>query len=525
MKPLNYFILFCFIVTGVCFTACNSKNDKNPKPVVKTTYGSVSGYTEDSIFIFKGIPYATAERFMPPQDPETWKGVRECINYGPAAKQIVPWIADSNMNEKNLFSVNVWTSGIMDGKKRPVMFWLHGGGFHVGSSNDPMTDGKALAKKGDVVMVSVNHRLNILGFLDLSACGPQYAQSANVGMLDVVKALEWVKNNIENFGGDPSNVTIFGESGGGGKVGTLMCMPAAKGLFNKAIIQSGTLVNVMTKEKSTALGLAVLENLGLTPNDVKKLDTISYMALVKAGNDAIEKINGPRKPGLAKMFGFAPSADGVVLLQQPFSPGFAEISKDIPLMMGTTLNELMSTAYAEKDLTLKQAKERLAKTYGKRTDQYIELFAKTYPDYTPQDLLSIDTVFRPFTIRTADARAKQASAPLYVYFLAWKSPVDSATKGSFHGLDIPLAFNNVDLKPEWASTTEEAYQLADKMSSAWLNFVKTGNPNVEGKLPEWEPYSAENGATMFFDKNCRIVNNHDRALMHFIKPLDEEVKK
>jgi para-nitrobenzyl esterase len=380
-----------------------------------------------------------------------------------------------------------------------------------------MTDGKALSQKGDVVMVSVNHRLNILGFLDLSACGPNYAQSANVGMLDVVKALEWVKNNIENFGGDPSNVTIFGESGGGGKVGTLMCMPAAKGLFNKAIIQSGTLVNVMTKEKSQALGSAVLENLGLTPEDVEKLDTISYMALVKAGNDAIEKINGPRKPGLANMFGFAPSADGLVLLQQPFSPGFAEISKDIPLLMGTTLNELMSTAYAEKEMTLEQAKERLTKTYGKRTDQYIELFAKTYPDYTPQDLLSIDTVFRPFTIRTADAKANQAGAPLYVYFLAWKSPVDSATKGSFHGLDIPLAFNNVDLKPEWASTTEEAYQLADKMSSAWLNFVKTGTPDVEGKLPEWEPYSVENGATMYFDKNCSIVNNHDRALMQFIK--------
>src|SRR5512147_1213173 len=169
----------------------------------------------------------------------------------------------------------------MDGKKLHVMVWLHGGGCHVGSSNDPMTYGKALAKKGDVVIVSVNHRLNILGYLDLSACGPNYAQSANAGMLDIVKALEWIKNNIENFGGNPSDVTIFGESGGGGKVGTLMCMPMAKGLFQKAIIQSGTLLNVMTKEKSQALGLEVLKNLGLTPNDVNKLDTISYPVLVK----------------------------------------------------------------------------------------------------------------------------------------------------------------------------------------------------------------------------------------------------
>jgi len=220
------------------------------------------------------------------------------------------------------------------------------------------------------------------------------------------------------------------------------------------------------------------------------------------------------------MFGFAPSADGVVLLQQPFSPGFADISKDIPLMIGTTLNELMRTVYAEKDLTMEQAKERLAKEYGDKTNQYIELFAKAYPDYTPQDLLSIDTVFRPFTIRTADARAVMGNAPLYVYFLAWKSPVDSASKGSFHGLDIPLAFNNVDLRPDWTGNSEEAWKLADKMSSAWLNFAKTGNPNVEGVLPKWESYTPGNGATMYFDNECRIVNNHDRELMHFIKPID-----
>lgn len=443
-------------------------------------------------------------------------GVPESVEYGPVAKQIVSWIEDSVMNEKELFSANVWTSGIKDGKKRPVMLWLHGGGFHVGSSSDPMTDGKALAKKGDVVMVSINHRLNILGFLDLSAYGEKYAKSANVGMLDIVKALEWVNNNIEDFGGDPSNVTILGESGGGGKVGTLMCMPSADGLFHKAIIQSGTLINTMTKEKSRILGKAVLENLDISPDELENLDTVSYHNLVKAGNEAIREISGPRKPGSPTMFGFAPSADGEVLLQQPFSPGFADISKDIPVLMGTTLNELVRTAYGEKDLTMEQAKERLEEMYDDSTDQYIELFAKAYPDYTPQDLLSLDNVFRPFTIRTADARAKRASAPLYVYFLAWKSPVDDASKGSFHGLDIPLAFNNVDLKSEWTGTSEEAYELADKMSSSWLNFAKTGNPNVEGVVPEWEPYTAENGVTMYFDDECRIVNNHDRELMDFI---------
>ena len=520
MKQLTNFIFFCIITAGLCIAGCNPKASQNQEAVVKTTSGTIAGSIDDGIFTFKGIPYAKAERFMPPQDPDAWEGVRECTEFGPVAKQIVAWIEDSVMDEKKLFSVNVWTQGIMDGKKRPVMLWLHGGGFHVGSSNDPMTYGQALAKKGDIVVVSVNHRLNILGFLDLSAFDEKYAQSANVGMLDIVKSLEWVKNNIENFGGNPSDVTIVGESGGGGKVGTLMCMPAAKGLFHKAIIQSGTLLNTMTKESSQALGLAVLENLGIAAGEIEKLDTIAYSELVEAGNDAIAKISGPRKPGSPQMFGFAPSADSIVLVQQPFSPGFADFSKGIPVMIGSTLNELMPTVYGEKDLTLDQAKERLAKIYGDKTEQYIELFAQAYPDYTPQDLLSIDTTFRPFTIRTADAWSAESNAPLYMYFLAWKSSVDDSSKGSFHGLDIPLAFNTVDLRPDWTGNTEEAWQLADKMSSAWINFVKSGNPNVEEKLPVWEPYTRGNGTTMYFDNECRIVNNHDRELMYFIKPID-----
>lgn len=515
MQLIKNLVFILSISAGLSFMACRSNPVSPQEPVVETTFGKVSGSFADSVYAFKGIPYAKADRFMPPQDPDAWKGVRECINFGPVAKQVVAWIPDSTMDEKNLFNLNVWTRGVADGKKRPVMVWLHGGGFSVGSSNDPMTYGQAMAKRGDIVMVSVNHRLNILGFLDLSAFGAKYAQSANVGMLDIVKALEWTQKNIEKFGGNPMDVTIVGESGGGGKVGTLMCMPAAKGLFHKAIIQSGTLINTMTKEKSQGLSLAVLENLGLAADDVEKLDTLSYMALVKAGNDAIARISGPRKPGSPTMFGFAPSADGELLLQQPFSPGFAAISKEIPLMIGTTLNELMPTAYAEKELTLEQAKERLSKVYGDSTDRFIALFGKAYPDYTPQDLLSIDNVFRPFTIRTADARALDTSAPLYVYMLAWKSPVDNASKGSFHGLDISLAFHTVDLRPDWTGNAEEAWALSEKMSAAWINFAKTGNPNVEGVLPKWESYTPQNGATMYFDNTCKIVNNHDRELMHF----------
>lgn len=520
MKRITIFTFFILITSVFCFTACNQKAKTDQEPVVKTSAGEVSGSLNENVYAFKGIPYAKAERFMPPQNPDAWDGVRECLDFGPVAKQVVPWYPDSVQNEKELFSLNVWTQGINDDKKRPVMVWFHGGGFHTGASNDPMTYGEAMAKKGDIVFVSINHRLNILGFLDLSACGEKYVQSANVGVLDIVKALEWVQQNIANFGGNPADVTIVGESGGGGKVGTIMCMPSAKGLFHKAIIQSGTLINTMNKEKSQALGLAVLENLGISPDEVEKINDIPYSDLVKAGNEAISKISGPRRPGSPTMFGFAPSADGETLLQQPFSPGFAEISKDIPVMIGSTLNEMMPTFYREKDMTLEQAKERLAEQYGENTDKYVEFFAKAYPDYTPQDLLSIDKVFRPYTIRTADARSKESDAPLYVYFLAWKSAVDDSTKGSFHGLDISLAFNTVDLRPDWTGNTEEAWAMSEKMSSAWINFIKTANPNVEGVLPEWETYTAENGATMYFDTECRIVNNHDRELMNLIVPLD-----
>ncbi|MCC4213403.1 carboxylesterase/lipase family protein [Leeuwenhoekiella parthenopeia] len=522
MKSTPIKIILFILFTGFGLASCKTEAEK-PKEqslVVQTTNGEIKGSLNDSVYAYKGIPYAQAERFMPPQDPEAWEEVRETTEFGPVARQVVPWYPDSVQSEKELFSLNVWSRGINDGKKRPVLVWLHGGGFFVGASNDPMTYGEALAKKGDIVVVSVNHRLNILGFLDLSAYGDAYAKSANVGMLDIVKALEWTKNNIANFGGDPADVTIVGESGGGGKVGTLMCMPAAKGLFNKAIIQSGTLINSMTKEKSQALAAKVLEKLNITPDELNKLDTLDYKALVKAGNEAVAEMGGARTPGSAGMFGFAPSADGDVLLQQPFSPGFADISKDIPVMIGSTLNELMPVAYGNKSLTLEQAKDTLAQQYGERTDEYVELYAKAYPDYTPQDLLSIDKTFRPYTIRTADARAEESSAPVYAYILTWKSPVEDYSKGSFHGLDIPLAFNTVDLRADWTGESEEAWELADKMSSAWINFVKTANPNVEGVLPAWEPYTAENGATMYFDKECKIVYNHDRELMNFIRPLE-----
>lgn len=518
MKNFPLFSLCIFVLAGIfaglLLVSCAST--QQAPPVAKTTYGLVSGEIIDGIYSFKGIPYAKADRFMPPQPPAAWDGVREHTKFGPIAMQVNSWSPDTAMDEKALFTVNIWTQGLNDGKKRPVMFWLHGGGFSVGASDDPITDGKMLAQNGDVVLVSVNHRVNILGFLDLSDFGEEYNSSANVGMLDVVAALEWVNKNIQNFGGDPQNVTIFGESGGGGKVGTLMSMPAANGLFHKAIIQSGTLINVMTKDKSRAVGRALVEHLGLTRDSLHQLHSMPYKELVLAGNKALEATVGLRQPGTRTMFGFGPVPDGENLMQQPFTPGFAAISNHIPLLLGTTLNELVPTAYGETSLTMDAAKDRLQKIYGEKADHYIELFGQAYPDYSPHDLLSIDTLFRPNTIAVADAREQQARAPIYTYLLTWKSPVENGSKGSFHGLDIPLAFNNIELGKHWSGDSEESRALAEKMSSAWIQFARTGNPNTES-LPQWKPYSRENGETMLFDDSPTVVHHHDRALMNFIQ--------
>lgn len=521
MKRIPYVSKLCLVAASLVLGSGLLADEAAPKPVVATCSGEISGYVEDGIYTFKGVPYAKAGRFMPPTAPGKWEGVRECREYGPIAMQVNSWSKESDMDEQDLFTVNIWTPGVNDGKKRPVMVWLHGGGFSVGSGSDPTTDGKLLAEKGDVVVVSVNHRLNILGFLDLSAVDQKYARSANAGMLDVVEALRWVARNIESFGGDCGNVTILGESGGGGKVGTLMCMPGAKGLFHRAIIQSGTLVNVMTKEKSREVGLALLDVLGISKEDVHELDGIPYRDLVVAGERALERTVGTRKPGTRTMFGFGPVPDGIDLLQQPFTPGFAGISEDVPLMIGTTFNELMKTCYDEKDLTFEGARERLEVQYGEQTDAFIALFKAAYPDGSPQDLLSIDTMFRPVTIQVADAASRRA-APVYSYMLTWKSPVDDSTKGSFHGLDIPLAFSNIELGKHWTGDSDEAYALADIMSSAWLNFARSGNPNVADKLPLWDAYTRENGATMIFDSACRIVKHHDRELMDLVLSVRKE---
>jgi para-nitrobenzyl esterase len=490
-------------------------------PVVSTVSGNVSGIMQEGSMAYLGIPYAKVERCMPPLPVDKWEGVRACDHWGPQAMQQT-WgrqLSENEMSEKNSCVLNVWTTDLK--AKKPVMLWLHGGGFDSGTS--AWNPGMKLAQK-DVVVVSVNHRLNILGFLDLSAVSPKYKESGNVGMLDVVQALEWVRDNITRFGGDPSNVTIFGESGGGGKVGTLMCMPKARGLFHKAIIMSGTILNVNNRDMTQQLGKAVLKELGISEKDVDKIKDIPYQQLYDAGQRAMAASIGTRKPGTPMMWGFGPTPDGEILLQQPFQPTFAKLSDQVPLLIGTTFNELQRLQY-DQPLTMDQAREQLQKTFGDETDAYVKAFAKAYPDYTPQDLVSIDWLFRPKTLITADAMA--GGGNMYMYMFTWRSPVN---KGSVHGHELKFCFNTLHHSPnELPQPTAGDLKLADTMSSVWAQFAHNGNPNIDG-LPAWKPYTAQNGEMMVFNYQCGIRNNPDRELeaiidRHCFKQLDEFRKK
>ena len=509
-------------------------------PVVNTKSGPVKGIMQEGTMAWLGIPYAKVERCMPPQPVEKWKEVRICDHWGPQAMQQTNRPMSENEMSEQCCVLNVWTTYIQHrpagaqlrpAPLKPVMVWLHGGGFDSGTSAwDP---GMCLAKK-DVVVVSVNHRLNILGFLDLSICGEKYRHSGNVGMLDVVQALQWVHDNIKEFGGDPHNVTIFGESGGGGKVGSLLCMPPAQGLFHKAIIMSGTILNVNTKAMTEELGQAVLKELGIDKADVDKIKDVPYQTLYAAGQRAMAASIGTRRPGTPMMWGFGPTPDGEVMVQQPFQPAFPSFSDDIPILIGTTFNELQRQRYNQK-MTLEEARAELQRTFGDETDAYIEAFKEAYPQQAasdgrlPQDLLSIDWLFRPKTLITADAIGGKRKADTYMYmFTVNESGTNNEPKGSAHGAELKYCFDVLhhytnQLSP---STVQENQKWSTTMSDIWAKFAHDGNPNCEG-VPAWKPYTAENGELMEIggDK-LRIHHNHDRKLAeiidrHCFKQLDE----
>ncbi|MBR5211050.1 MAG: carboxylesterase/lipase family protein [Bacteroidales bacterium] len=541
-RTLLFLAIFSSATISCCGTGSSPKHSgkageselltSSQATVVQTVSGRVAGYIDDGIFTYKGIPYAKAERFMPPVPADPWEGVRSSRAYGPTCPQgkRTGWYSDElafsfswddGFPDEDCLRVNIWTPGINDGKKRPVMVWLHGGGYSSGSGQElPSYDGRNLAAKGDVVVVTLNHRLNVLGFLDLSAYGEKYSRSGNAGLLDLVAALDWIQKNITKFGGDASNVTIFGQSGGGGKVSTLLATPDAKGMFHKAIVQSGAMLRTMESRWSRRIGAAVVEELGISPCKIDEIKNVPYDKLLAAGEKAIARIKPEaEKEGYAAfIFGWAPTVDGAVLPRQPFDPQAPEQSRDIPVMIGTTIHEFSASTYVPEMRTIshEEAEGYLKRTYGNRTAEFVELFKDTYPGYEPKDLIDTDFIFRPNAVELANIKFRQGGAPVYTYLFAWESPVMDGILRSTHCMEIPFVFNNADLHASMTGGSEEAVALADIMSQAWINFARTGDPNTE-ELPQWPAYSCCDGATMFFNNTCEVKYNHDKELIGFIR--------
>lgn len=535
MRSINLLLSVAILfVSQVCLGQDQLQTGKDVA-VTQTTAGQVRGHIRNGIYTYKGIPYATAKRFEAPQKMEPWSAIRSSMTWGPVAPLQRPTTSVSDEIEfvfdhdwgytsEDCLVLNVWTPNIKDERKRPVMFWIHGGGFAAGSSQElPSYHGENLAKKGDVVVVSINHRLNILGFLDLSAYGEKYKTSANNSILDMRLALEWVRDNIENFGGDPNNVTIFGQSGGGAKVNTLMAMPSAKGLFHKAINQSGAFrSNILEKPITQEIGAEVLKVLEIAPGQIDDIQSIPYMELVAAGNKALETVSNQMKerdqPVQGFGLGWGPSVDGQLLPYQVYAEEALALSIDIPLLIGTTKTEFMpSLSTGMTHASEKEVMDWLKKQYGEKTDAYVKAAKTAYPNYKmPSDLMDIDLRFRPGAIYQANIKSSQeGGASVYSYLFNWHSPVMDGKYKALHCMELAFVFDNIDRCENMTGATRSAHGLAHKVSQAWINFARFGNPNHED-LPRWPAYTEANGTNMFFDNICSIRSHHDKELMELV---------
>lgn len=490
---------------------------------VQTTAGTLQGYTFDGVNTFLGVQYATAERFMPPQKVQPWDGVKLAMYVGevcPAGKSttsaaefITPSGIDNVENEATCLNLNVWTPTLASDAKLPVIFWVHGGGYSSGSSIELVYyEGHNMAKTGEAVFVSINHRLNVLGFLDLSAYGEEYKYSGNAGMADIVCALEWVRDNITAFGGDPDNVTIVGQSGGAGKVLNLMGVPSAQGLFDKVVAQSGG-PGGTPQETARAKTATMLENLGLTADaqGVEALKAMPYDELLAAAN----KAGAGSGPVIDNDFFLGAVADGQ----------FNALAKDIPLMIGTAMTEIMGnnvkyiarggrfpadgdlSPYCLDDMSEEKFQELVTAKYGEKADAAVAAFQKAYPELDKRHLL----FFNAQNYSTANMKATQGGANVYSYVFDYEFPIFGGCVAWHTGGDIPFFFRNVDdVEYMIAGDEEGAYKLMDVASRAMLNFARTGDPSQDGLT--WEPHTAENGAVMVFNANSELRYHHDDDL-------------
>jgi para-nitrobenzyl esterase len=524
-------LLACVLASGCAHAPRVSENkareSQNQGPVIAdTANGQVRGATLDGIRVFKGLAYggptSGKNRFMPPTRPESWSGVRDALAFGPRCAQhsaiganVAPEVIsaiitpDTKETSEDCLSLNLWTPNVADGGKRPVMVWLHGGGFVEGSGSGGMYDGTALARRGDVVVVTLNHRLGSLGYLYPGAsAGEAWASSGNAGMLDIVAALQWVRDNITAFGGDPGNVTLFGESGGGMKVTLLLAMPAAQGLFHRAISQSGAMLKALAPEPAATQAGELLAELGLEPGDFAALQQVPVEQVLKAQAKVMKKNRG------AFTFNspFSPVADGKVLPGHPFDPEAPAISASVPLLIGTNKDEMTLFLYGQTSLmTDGIARMGLGRIVGDGNDRIFDHYRERLPDASAKDVLTIagSDMFRAASLLVAERKATQQQAPVYVYLFTWETPVLEGKLKSTHALDIPFVFDNADLMPGFTGRGPELVGLAEQMSTAWIAFARSGNPQHPG-LPEWPAHNAEQRATMIFNLKSQVENDPGR---------------
>jgi len=503
-----------------------------PAPIVETAAGKLRGASAAGIYAFKGISYGAfptgRNRFMPPQPAQPWAGVRDALAYAghawqlpnrPKRRPVLETLlgpADTTPEGEDCLTLNVWSPGLGDGAKRPVMVWLHGGAFGYGSGNRAVTDGANLARRGDVVVVSVNHRFNIFGFLHLADLGGEaWAHSGNAGVLDLVAALRWVRDNIERFGGDPGNVTIFGESGGGGKVSVLLAMPAVRGLFHRALIQSGAAIRVSTRERANALAEAVLKDLGIERKECERLQSVPAEHLLAAIAPASRAVGRSRWP-LLDRYDFGPVVDGSDLPQHPADPGAPPTADEIPLMIGGTREE-SAFFLADDDavwngtLTEAELRERLAGVAGGETDALLAVYRTAMPQASPADRLIAALTGSNFWIRTvllAERYATRPRAPVYMYSLDWQSPAHGGRMKAHHAMDLPFVFDNTEAADTTAGAPS-ARELAARISATWIAFARNGKPDNPA-IPAWPAYTNADRATMILDATCRVAHDPDR---------------